>query len=148
MISNHTEPLLFFLLWNFTSQFWFLCLKLMVRNGKYGSSYYCNEKGCDPWEFALPERALWLTMRILLTSLTTFSECFLILLPFQRFPPSLTPWLLYRKGIKTNIRKKYFTKSVCGSLRCCNCYKNISICEVHCRQKVAVFTACVFSKGS
>ena len=120
----------------------------MERNGKFGSSYYCNEKGCDPWVFALPQCALWSTMRASLSSFTPFSECFITLLFFLRFPPSLTSHLLLRKDISTDIRKKYLAKSVCGSLRGCNCYKNISIAEVHRRQKVAVFTACVFSKGS
>lgn len=116
----------------------------MVRNGKYGSSYCCNEKGCDPWVFALPQCTLSLTIRASLTSFMPFSECFITL----HLPPSLTPHLLLSKDIQTDIRKKYLAKSVCGSLRGCNCYKNISICEVHCRQKVAVLTACVFSKGS
>lgn len=63
----------------------------MVRNGKYGSSYCCNEKGCDPWVFAFPQCALSSTMRPSLTSFTPFSESFITRLFFLRFPPSLTP---------------------------------------------------------
>ncbi len=80
----------------------------MVRNGKYGSSYGCNEKGCDPWVFALPQCALSSTMRASLTSFTPFSECFITL----HLPPSLTPHLLLRRDIQTDIRKKYLAKKV------------------------------------
>lgn len=46
---------------------------------------------------------------------------------------------LLGKDIQTHIRKEFLWKSVWGSLRGCNCYKNISISKVGCRQKASSF---------
>lgn len=82
LISEPTEPLLFFSLWNFTSKFGFFTVITRARR----SSYDCNEKGCHPWVFSLLQCALSAPMAAPLTGFNAGS-----------FPPpdvaSLLAWL-------------------------------------------------------
>lgn len=48
------------------------------------------------------------------------------------------------KAFKPILERNILHKSACGSLGGCNCYKNISICEVQCRQKRWPFLQLVY----
>lgn len=91
--------------------------------------------GCHPWVFSLPRCALLSEKRAPLTGFAPFAGCFITL----RRPSLPASNRRLGKDIEPDIRKKFLWKSVCGSLRGCNCYKNISISKVCCRQKGVSF---------
>lgn len=116
----------------------FLALSFSADDEKYKStreSHCRNEMGCHPWVFSLPRCSLLSEKWAPLTSFAPFAGCFITL----RRPSSPASNRLLRRDIQTDTGKKSLRKSVCGSLRGGDCYQNISISKVRCRQEVSRF---------
>lgn len=96
-------------------------------------SHCSNEMGCHPWVFSLPQCALLSEKGAPLTSSAPFADVSL-LFTGHLCQPQISCW---RKTFRPINGRKSLWKSVCGSLRGCDCCNNISISEARCRQKVS-----------